>query len=55
MHLHRVGRRLPDAEGGDAGAGEAVSERSGRDDATNGSADSMGEGFQIAWQVEGRL
>ena len=47
----RVGYRMP--EGGDAG--EAVSERSGRDYATNGSADSMGEGFQIAWLVEGRL
>ena len=32
-----------------------MSERNGRDDATKGSADSMGEGFQIAWLVEGRL
>ena len=32
-----------------------MSERSGRDDATNGSANSMGEGFQIAWLVEGGL
>ena len=32
-----------------------MSERIGRDDATNVSADSMGEGFQIAWLVGGRL
>ena len=32
-----------------------MSERNGRDDATNVSADSMGESFQIAWLFEGCL